>query len=116
MLRNIKIRYRITLLVSLITAEALYALGTPLYQGALIFSFATVVALVYAQTLTRPLTTLDSSLKLISRGELPEKSYRKFAGEFGHMQSRLDDLVKILGDNAGFAEKVGEGKFDTPFV
>jgi len=116
MFRNIKIGYRITLLVSLITLLAVLALGTPLYEGIAIFSFATLIALVYAQILTRPLTSLDSTLKLISRGELPEKSQVRFSGEFGRMQSRLDDLVKVLGENAGFAEKVGEGKFDTPFV
>jgi PAS domain S-box-containing protein len=116
MFRNIKIRYRVTLLVSLITLAAVIAIGASVYQGIVIFSFATAMALVYSQALTRPLNTLDSTLKLISRGELPEKSQRKFSGEFGHMQSRLDDLVKTLGDNAGFAQKVGEGRFDTPFV
>lgn len=116
MFRNIKIRSRITLLVSLMTLIAVVVSGVSMYEGIVIFSFATAMTMVYANFLTRPLTSLDSTLKLISRGELPEESYRKFPGEFGHMQSRLDDLVKVLKDNAGFAQKVGEGRFDTPFV
>jgi len=48
MFRNIKIRYRITLLVTLITLVAVIALGATTYQGVVIVSFATVMALVYA--------------------------------------------------------------------
>ncbi len=102
--------------MSLMTLIAVVVSGVSMYEGIVIFSFATAMTMVYANFLTRPLTSLDSTLKLISRGELPEESYRKFPGEFGHMQSRLDDLVKVLKDNAGFAQKVGEGRFDTPFV
>lgn len=116
MLRNIKIGSRITLLVSFMTLIVVIASHVSLYQGVMICAFATAVALVYAHSLTRPLNYIDYTLKLISKGELPEKSKRNFPGEFGKMQSRLDDLVQILKDNAGFAEKVGEGKFDTPFV
>lgn len=116
MLRAIKIRSRITLLVSVLTLVAVVSMKASLYQGIVICSFATAIALVYSHTLTRPLNSIDSTLKLISRGELPEKMRGKFPGEFGGMQSRLDDLVRILKENAGFAQKVGEGRFDTPFV
>jgi PAS domain S-box-containing protein len=128
MLRNIKIRFRITFLVFVATLCTVVAMGavvlrpgiTPnvevlAYAGVVVCSFAGAVAMVYARSLTKPLSSLDKTLRLVSRGELPEQSYNRFHGELGHMQSRLDDLVKVLKENASFAQKVGEGKFDTPF-
>jgi PAS domain S-box-containing protein len=128
MFRNIKIRFRITFLVFVATFCTVVAIGavvlrpgfTPnvkalAYAGVVVCSFAGAVAMVYARSLTKPLSSLDKTLRLVSRGELPEQSYQRFHGELGHMQSRLDDLVRVLKENASFAQKVGEGKFDTPF-
>src|SRR5690242_12541973 len=128
MLRNIKIRFRITFLVLVASLCTVIAIGavvlrpgfTPnvevlAYTGVVVCSFAGAVAMVYARSLTRPLSSLDKTLRLVSRGELPEQSFTRFYGELGHMQSRVDDLVKVLKGNASFAQKVGEGKFDTPF-
>jgi PAS domain S-box-containing protein len=128
MLRNINIRFRITLLVLVTTLVAAAAVGAIalrpdhstgvkdlVYAGIVICAFAVSIAMVYARSLTSPLHSLDSTLRLVSRGELPEKSNREFPGELGHMQSRLNDLVDVLKENAGFAQKVGEGKFDAPF-
>jgi len=85
------------------------------YAGIVICSFAGAMALVYSRSLTHPLNSLTTTLKLISKGELPEKLQQRFPGEFGNMQTRVDDLVQVLQENAGFAQKVGEGKFDAPF-
>ncbi|HZY78858.1 MAG TPA: PAS domain S-box protein [Cyclobacteriaceae bacterium] len=128
MFRNVKIRIRITLLVLTMTLVAAAAIGVIalhtgtapeatdlVYAGIVACSFAVAAAMVYARSLTRPLLSLDATLRMVSRGELPEKSDREFPGELGHMQSRLNDLVDVLKGNAGFAQKVGEGKFDTPF-
>ena len=128
MFRNIKIRFRITLLVFVMTSISVVAIGaavlrpgvtldvkTLAYAGVVVCSFAGSIAMVYARSLTRPLTSLDKTLRLVSRGELPEQTETRFYGEMGHMQSRLDDLVRVLKENASFAQKVGEGKFDAPF-
>lgn len=128
MFRNINLRFRITLLVLVMTLVAATAVAVIalrpagniqtqdlVYAAVVTCSFAVAIAMVYARSLTSPLNSLDSTLRLISRGELPEKSSHTFPGELGHMQSRLDDLVEVLKENAGFAQKVGEGKFDAPF-
>src|ERR1041384_4503052 len=125
MFRNFTIRFRITLLVLVMTAIAVAFIGTYVqqttdrtslvYAGIVICSFAGAMALVYSRSLTHPMNSLTTTLKLISKGELPEKLQQRFPGEFGNMQTRVDDLVQVLQANAGFAQKVGEGKFDAPF-
>ncbi|MEJ0031899.1 MAG: PAS domain S-box protein [Bacteroidota bacterium] len=121
--RSIKIRIALLVLVTTLCAIVAIAVvvlrtedrRTLVTAGAVVCSFAAAIAMVYSQSLTRPLNFLNKTLRLVSRGELPEQSTRKFHGELGHMQSRLDDLVTVLKANASFAQKVGEGKFDTPF-
>ncbi|MEI9922145.1 MAG: PAS domain S-box protein [Bacteroidota bacterium] len=115
MFRNIKIGLRITLLVFIMTLGTVVIIHADTSVSIAVCSFAVAITLVYSRSLMRPLHSIDTTLKLISRGELPERSSNRFHGELGHMQSRLDDLVNVLKENASFAQKVGEGKFDTPF-
>ncbi len=132
MLRNIKIRLKITALVFVMTALAVTAIGvvayhTPVdmpkeeqyqsyfYTGAVICLFATTMSILFSGTLMQPLNNMHQILKMISKGELPEKSNDKSTDEFGLMQARVDELVEVLKHSAGFAQKVGEGKFETSF-
>jgi PAS domain S-box-containing protein len=127
MLRHIRIGFRITLLVLVMTLLTIAAMGaiilggqevqlsTLVYTGIVVGGFAVAIAGVYAHSLTHPLTSLDATLRMLSKGELPEKLNQQFPGELGRMQSRLDDLVGVLRQNAGFAQQVGEGKFETTF-
>ncbi len=86
-----------------------------LWSSAVLTAFVFVVSLLFAGTLTRPLDDIHAILQMVSKGELPEKSADRFRGEFGRIQSRVDELVNMLRQNASFAREVGEGKFDTPF-
>jgi PAS domain S-box-containing protein len=128
MFRTIRIGFRITLLVLAMTVLTAAAMGVVLlrsghtaelselvYAAIIVGAFAVAIAGVYASSLTQPLSSLDATLGMLSKGELPEKTDEQFPGELGRMQSRLNDLVSVLRENAGFAQKVGEGKFDTNF-
>jgi hypothetical protein len=128
MFRNVKISFRITLLVMLMTLVATAAVSVIalraghdakvsdfVYAGLVICAFAVAMTMVYARSLMDPLESLDATLRMVSRGELPEKSDEQYPGELGRMQSRLDDLVKVLQHSASFAQQVGEGKFETTF-
>jgi PAS domain S-box-containing protein len=129
MFRNIKISFRITLLVLVMTVVATAAVSVIalrpehqanvadfVYAGLVICAFAVAMTMVYSRSLMDPLNSLDATLRMVSRGELPEKSDDKYPGELGRMQSRLNDLVDVLQQNAGFAQQVGEGKFETVFT
>jgi PAS domain S-box-containing protein len=131
MFRNIKISLKIATLVIILTALAATAAGfvavhvsggpgenhlrAYVYAGLVVCFFAGITAIFFARTLMQPLDAMHFVLKMVSRGELPEKTSREFSDEFGVMQARVNDLVDMLRQNASFAQKVGEGKFDTPF-
>lgn len=85
------------------------------YLGLSVCFFAIVVSTFFARSFMQPLDSMYHVLRMVSRGELPEKPEHSSSDEFGLMQARVDDLVEMLKQNADFAQKVGEGKFDTEF-
>jgi PAS domain S-box-containing protein len=87
------------------------------YWGAGIAIALTAVALAmfFARSLTEPLNNTRTILDMVARGELPERSPSKRADEFGLLARKVDQLVQTLRASADFAQKVGEGKFDTAF-
>lgn len=130
--RNIKISLKISALVLSMTVLAVSAVSyaslyqdpqtTPenpgqlyLYMSMAICAFAVMVSIIVAGWLTEPLDAMHIILRMVSKGELPEKSEQRYTDEFGKIQHRVDELVEMLKRNAQFAQKVGEGKFDTPF-
>ena len=88
---------------------------TYLFAGIAIILMSVALSMVFARTLTQPLNTMRNTLEMVSKGILPEKSENKTSDEFGQMSSKVDDLVDALKNNADFAQKVGEGKFDAAF-
>jgi PAS domain S-box-containing protein len=130
--RNIKISLKIAVFVLSVTIVSISAVSytalkptaqtsneSPVdrfvYTGAILCVFSFLVSMIIAGSLTRPLDSIRFILGMVSRGELPEKSTRKHTDEFGKIQERVEDLVQMLKRNALFAQKVGEGNFDTPF-
>lgn len=88
---------------------------TYLLAGLTIVLMAVALSMVFAKTLTQPLNSMRNTLEMVSKGVLPEKTGAYSSDEFGTMAVKVDDLVDTLKVNAGFAKKVGEGKFDTAF-
>lgn len=129
MFRSVKISFKITVLVLAMTVLSVVSIsviachlepGTAgirnfVYAGVTICFFAVSMTMLYARSLMGPLTSMEFTLRMVSRGELPEKSDDVYSGEFGMMQTRVEALVEMLRQNAGFAQKVGEGKFDALF-
>src|SRR5690606_1642925 len=54
-------------------------------------------------------------LALVADGILPEREERHSSDEFGQMATKVDDLVQTLKNNAEFAQRIGEGIYDTEF-
>jgi PAS domain S-box-containing protein len=77
---------------------------------------AVALSMVFARSLTQPLNTMRNTLDMVSKGILPEKDENHSNDEFGLMADKVDTLVDMLKSNADFAQKVGEGKFDTQFA
>jgi hypothetical protein len=58
---------------------------------------------------------MRNTLGMVAQGILPEASEDKSGDEFGQMSIKVDELVKSIKGNADFAQRIGEGKYDTAF-
>jgi PAS domain S-box-containing protein len=129
--RNIRITWKVTLLVFVMTVLSVGAIGIIAQRfqftssddkawvfvttGFCISLFSVGMSVVFAKSIMTPIEDMHFILSRVSKGELPVKSGKSFRDEFGLMQERVEELVDRLKLNAEFAQKVGEGKFDTPF-
>jgi PAS domain S-box-containing protein len=85
------------------------------YIGICILLIATFLSMIFVRSITRPLHIMRNTLGLVAQGILPEQSGNHSSDEFGQMAEKVDDLVSTLKHNAGFAQKIGEGKYDSEF-
>lgn len=86
-----------------------------IYAGLGIAALATLLSMVLARSLTRPLHSMRNTLGMVADGILPENSEIATRDEFGQMQEKVNNLVHSLKNNAQFAQRIGEGKYDTTF-
>lgn len=84
--------------------------------GFTIAVMAVALSMLFSRSLTQPLNGMRNTLDMVSKGILPEKTENHSSDEFGRMGEKVDTLVDMLKTNADFAQKVGEGKFDTQFT
>lgn len=89
---------------------------TEIYAGLAVIIIATLLSMVFARALTRPLYAMRNKISMVAQGVLPENSVDHSSDEFGQMGVKVDDLVQTLKGNATFAQRIGEGKYDTEFA
>ena len=85
------------------------------YAGLCIAALATLLSMTLARSLTRPLHSMRNTLGMVADGILPEHIETMSSDEFGQMGTKVNDLVHALKNNANFAQRIGEGKYDTEF-
>jgi PAS domain S-box-containing protein len=95
--------------------DASTLVNTFLYAGLCIVALATLLAMMFARSLTRPLYAMRNTLGHVAQGVLPEATELRSSDEFGQMGHKVDELVQTLRGNADFAKRIGEGKYDTEF-
>lgn len=88
---------------------------TFIYAGLCIVALAMLLSMVLARSLTRPLHSMRNTLGMVADGILPENIETRSKDEFGQMTKKVNDLVHALKNNAQFAQRIGEGKYDTEF-
>jgi PAS domain S-box-containing protein len=84
--------------------------------GICIVLVAIAASILFSRLLLRPINTMSNALEMISQGVLPETLDYTHQDEFGKMASKINDLTLSLRRNADFAQKIGEGKYDTEFT
>src|SRR5688572_7735833 len=90
-------------------------ISTFAYSGLCIAALATLAAMMFSRSFTQPLYSMRNTLSLVAKGVLPEASGKTSNDEFGQMSAKVDELVKTLKGSADFAQRVGEGKYDTAY-
>lgn len=86
-----------------------------IYAGLCVAALATLLSMILARSLTRPLYSMRNTLGMVAEGVLPENIETSSKDEFGQMAGKVNDLVLALKNNAQFAQRIGEGKYDTQF-
>jgi methyl-accepting chemotaxis protein len=86
-----------------------------IYAGLCIIALATLLSMNLARSLTRPLHSMRNTLGLVADGVLPENIDTMSSDEFGQMGVKVNTLVQAIKNNAQFAQRIGEGKYDTEF-
>jgi PAS domain S-box-containing protein len=86
-----------------------------MYAGLCIVALATLFSMNFARSLTRPLHSMRNTLGLVADGVLPENIDAMSSDEFGQMGAKVNTLVQAIKNNAQFAQRIGEGKYDTEF-
>jgi PAS domain S-box-containing protein len=90
-------------------------ISTQFYAGIGVVALATLLSMVFSRSLTRPMYAMRNKLSMVSQGILPESTEEHSTDEFGQMGTKVDELVKTLKVNADFAQRIGEGKYETQF-
>lgn len=87
------------------------------FAGLSVLAISILLSMILARSLTQPLNTMRNKLGMVAEGILPEKSEEngRSHDEFGQMANKVDELVHTLRENAEFAKRIGEGKYDTAF-
>lgn len=88
---------------------------TLVYASLCIVALTTLMGMTLSRSLTRPLNAMRNKLSLVAQGVLPESEELHSRDEFGQMGEKLDELVQTIKVNAEFAQRIGEGKYDTQF-
>ncbi|MBX2965628.1 MAG: PAS domain S-box protein [Cyclobacteriaceae bacterium] len=84
--------------------------------GISIILIALAASILYSRSLLQPISSMRNALELISQGILPDKIDDSNRDEFGKMAVKINDLTHSLRKNADFAQRIGEGKYDTHFT
>jgi PAS domain S-box-containing protein len=95
--------------------ETTGVINTLTYAGLCIVALTTLLAMTLSRSITRPLYAMRNKLSMVAQGMLPENSVKHTSDEFGQMGVKVDELVHTLKGNADFAQRIGEGKYDTAF-
>ncbi len=82
----------------------------------LLGSIGSVIALFYVlRPIRKAINTLTSSIKLLSHGEIPQKSTYEFTDEIGDITGLLNNLIEGMERTADFAIEIGNKNLNATF-
>lgn len=102
---------------NVILAEANQKLRLAVIIGIIGLLLLTVIVLIIARSISRPLKRTTEVLKKLSAGDITDIHKLKVntKDEIGDMASFVNSLIDGLGDTAKFAETIGQGNLESTF-
>lgn len=76
---------------------------------------ALILAISYANLITKPVKEIRSALVSLSKGKFPSKLSVKTSEELGQAKASLNELLERLQSATEFAKQLGEGKLNTVY-
>lgn len=96
--------------------ESLQSFSTwTLVSAIIILILSLILSNFFSKILTFPILKLKKVLGLVSHGILPRELKTPLQDEIGDMIMIVNKIVKSLKKTAAFAQKIGEGDFETNF-
>ncbi len=87
-----------------------------LILGSIIVLLGLLIAYLIVRSITNPINYIKEVVVKLGRGELVEDQGKKFGNdEIGEMAIATENLVNGLKATTGFAENIGNGKYDSQF-
>ena len=90
---------------------------TSFILSALVIAVGIILALIISKSITKPINFLKEIILKLGQGILPKDSGRNFQNdEIGEMANAVEKLVNGLKSTSHFAEKIGQGTYDTDYA
>ena len=84
--------------------------------GGFIVVLSIIAAVIIVRSITVPINYIKEVIVKLGKGELVEDKNKKFGNdEIGEMATAMDNLVSGLRATTGFAENIGNGRYDSDF-
>ncbi|PZR32103.1 MAG: histidine kinase [Azospira oryzae] len=84
--------------------------------GGFIVLLSIIAAVIIVRSITVPINYIKEVIVKLGKGELVEDKNKKFGNdEIGEMATAMDNLVSGLRATTGFAENIGNGRYDSDF-
>ncbi|MDX1904785.1 MAG: PAS domain S-box protein [Thermonemataceae bacterium] len=99
-----------------IYAPANALLNKFLLAGLIVLIISVIIGVLFSQFLTKPLASLQKTIDLLGKGEVPPVLVSDSQDEIGEMTNRLNALVENLNRTAFFAQSIGSQVFDTDYT
>lgn len=80
--------------------------------GGIIFVLITLVGVVLARSLSRPMLKIQREISLLASGVFPKRSIKIYKDELGKIDAALNALIDNMQKVAEFAKNIGNGNFD----
>jgi hypothetical protein len=92
-----------------------HMVGVYIFSIVLFLIIGLVATRFSRQTIVKPILQLSNLIFHASKGRLIEMNVKRSEDEIGVMIESIDVMIKGMKDKAIFAEKIGQGKYETEF-